>query len=155
MVISRASEILNGMTDLNHSFQPPSDPSQVDFAEKDPIFQQQVQRLHRLTVYGRWLTVGFMWLSIAPISLWMLRAEIALWLDYFTWTAVRYTILYNRFAAIGLILCIAATVAVLVWQSRNILWGIPAAHQKYLEKQVLRIRRQGKSHPLWRWVCES
>lgn len=142
------------MTDFDNSFQPPSEPTEVNFAEKDPIFQQQVQRLHRLTVYGRWLTVGLLWLSLGPLCLWLLRSEIALWLDYFTWTAVRYTIVYNHFPAIGLILCIAATVAVLVWQSRNIVWGIPTEHQKYLENQVLRIRRQGKSHPLWRWVCQ-
>lgn len=140
------------MTNFDDPFEPPSASTAADLIEKDPIFQQQVQRLHRLTVYGRWLTVGLLWLGLAPLCLWALRSEIALWLDYFTWTAVYYTIIYNRLAAIGLILCFAATVAVLVWQSRNILWGIPADHQKYLENQVLKIRRQGKSHPLWKWV---
>ena len=143
------------MTDFENPLNKPdrsSEVPEVDFADKDPVFQQQVYRLHRLTVYGRWLAVALLWLCLAPICLWLLRSEIALWLDYFTWTAVRYTIIYNRLAAIGLILCIASTIAVLIWQSRNILWGLPEDHRKYLENQVLRIRQQGKSHPLWNWV---
>ncbi|GAB4384797.1 MAG: hypothetical protein Kow00121_48790 [Elainellaceae cyanobacterium] len=140
----------------------PQDPApnfEVDFSDansidKDPIFQQQVQRLYHFTVYSRWSVVALLWLCIAPICLWALRSELALWFDYFTWTAVRYTIIYNRLPAIGIILCLAATIAVLVWQSRNILWGLPKEEVNHLEQQVLRIRRQGRSHPLWKWVCQ-
>jgi len=46
------------------------------------------------------------------------------------------------------------TTSVLVWQSRNILWGLPLAEQEKLKKQVYRIRQQGSSHPLWKWVCQ-
>jgi hypothetical protein len=123
--------------------------------EKDPVFQQQIQRLHHFTVYSRWLFVGGLWLVVAPICLWALRSEFALWMDYFTWTAVRFAIVYNRLPALGLIICIAATVALLVWQSRNILWGMPKEYSEHLEEQVFQIRRQGKSHPLWRWVCKE
>jgi hypothetical protein len=130
------------------------DPSPDAFPEaQDPVFQQQVMRLYQLTVYSRWCFVGFLWLVIAPICLWHLRSEIAMWLDYFTWTAVRYTIIYNRFASIGLSLCIAWTVSTLLWQSDHILRGIPPEERRSLEKQVLRIRRQGKKHFLWKWVC--
>jgi uncharacterized membrane protein (UPF0182 family) len=122
--------------------------------DKDPAFQQQIQRLHRLMMYSRWSLVVLLWLVVAPICLWLLRSELSLWRDYFTWTAVRYTILYNRLPAFGLILCIAVTIAVLVWQSRNSLWGLPPAYRSALEAQVLRIRRQGQSHPLWKWVCK-
>jgi hypothetical protein len=121
---------------------------------QNQVFQQQVLRLHQLTVYSRWLLIGFLWLLIAPLCLWHLRSEIGLWLDYFTWTAVRYTIIYNRIASIGLSLCMAWTISVLLWQSRNILQGISAAERRSLEKQVLKIRQQGKSHPLWKWVCK-
>ncbi|NJR38686.1 MAG: hypothetical protein HC781_07380 [Leptolyngbyaceae cyanobacterium CSU_1_4] len=119
-----------------------------------PDFQQQVLRLHQLTVYSRWLLVAFLWLFIAPLCLWHLRSEIELWIEYFTWTAVRYTIIYNRLASFGLALCVAWTMSVLLWQSRNIVRGIPAEERRSLEKQVLRIRQQGKSHPLWNWVCK-
>lgn len=121
--------------------------------DNDPIFQAEVQRLHELTVYGRWLVVGLLWLSVAPLSLWGLRREIALWLENFTWAAVRYGLVYNRLPAIGLGLCMGMTLAVLVWQSRNILLGLPRKEQLRLEQQVRRIRQQGPSHPLWRLVC--
>ncbi|NJR66249.1 MAG: hypothetical protein HC772_14460 [Leptolyngbyaceae cyanobacterium CRU_2_3] len=121
---------------------------------QDPTFQKQVQRLHRVTVYSRWLFIALLWLILIPLSLWGLRSEIALWQDYFTWTAVRYALIYNRLPAIGLGICVGTTVAVLLWQSRNILLGISPAHLRYLHNQVLHIRQQGKSHPLWQWVCE-
>lgn len=121
--------------------------------DNDPIFQAELQRLYELTVYGRWLVVGLLWLSVAPLSLWALRREIALWLENFTWAAVRYGLVYNRLPAIGLGLCIGMTLAVLVWQSRNILLGLPRKEQLRLEQQVRRIRQQGPSHPLWRLVC--
>lgn len=121
--------------------------------EKDPVFEEQVQNLHRLTVYGRWLFVTFLWLLIAPIALWNLRSEFALWKEYFTWVAVRYGLYFHPFATFGLAFCIGMTVAVLIWQSRNILFGLPKSERLRLEKQVYRIREQGQTHPLWKWVC--
>lgn len=120
----------------------------------DPLFAQQVQRLHQLTVYGRWLFVAFLWLTIAPLCLWDLRSEIALWRQHFTWVAVRYGLLYHPLATLGLSFCIGMTVAVLIWQSRNILIGLPQDEQERLEKQVCRIRQQGPSHPLWKLICQ-
>ena len=120
----------------------------------DPSFAQQVQKLHRLTVYGRWLFVSGLWLSIAPFSLWNLRAEIFLWRQYFTWVAVRYGLFFHPLATLGLAFCIGMTTATLVWQSRNILLGLPHKEKQRLEKQVFRIRQQGATHPLWKWVCE-
>ncbi|WGV27814.1 hypothetical protein [Halotia branconii] len=120
----------------------------------DPSFAQQVQRLHQLTVYGRWLFVGCLWLTIAPLCLWDLRTEIALWQQYFTWVAVRYGLFYHPLSTLGLAFCIGMTVAVLVWQSRNILVGLPQPEKERLEKQVCRIRQQGVTHPLWKWICQ-
>ncbi|MCX7593949.1 MAG: hypothetical protein N2235_09335 [Fischerella sp.] len=117
-------------------------------------FDEQVQRLHRLTVYGRWLFVACLWLTIAPISIWDLREEFALWQQYFTWVAVRYGLFYHPFATLGLGFCIGMTVAVLVWQSRNILFGLPPQYKKCLEKKVFQIRQQGPNHPLWKWICQ-
>lgn len=126
-----------------------------DDLPQDLAFEQQVMRLHHLTVYSRWLLILLLWLLVGTASLWHLRAEIALWQDYFTWTAVRFAIIYNRLPAIGLSLCIAVTVAALIWHSRNILVGIPRAEKQQLEQQVLKIRQQGQSYPLWRWVCRE
>ncbi|QIR37369.1 hypothetical protein HCG51_12065 [Tolypothrix sp. PCC 7910] len=138
---------------MEHSEQPSM--SGNNFDNSDPVFGQQVQRLHKLTVYGRWIFVACLWLIIAPIALWNLQSEIALWRQYFTWVAVRYGLVYHPLATIGLAFCIAMTASVLVWQSRNILVGLPEQEKQRLEKQVFRIRQQGQSHPLWKWVCQT
>ena len=128
--------------------------SSEENANLDPIFKQQLQRLHRLTVYGRWLFVILLWVSIGFLSLRGLRLEIVLWRQYFTWVAVRYGLYYNPVSTVGLAFCIGMTVSVLVWQSRNILMGLPRPEIRRLEQQVCRIRQQGPSHPLWKWVCQ-
>jgi hypothetical protein len=118
----------------------------------DPSLQRQIQRLYQYTLYSRWIVVAGLWAVIAPLSIWSLRHEIPLWFDYFTWTAVRYSLIYNPLAAIGLILCVASTLATLLWQSHNILFGMSPRYLHRLEKQVLKIRQQGKTHPLWTWL---
>jgi len=118
----------------------------------DPQLARQMQKLHQLTVYGRWGFVLLLWLIVAPWSLWSLRGEIALGQQYFTWVLVRYAIVYNRIPSLALGFCVAMTAAVLVWQSRNILFGLPKAAQQRLQQQVLKISQQGKSHPLWKWI---
>ncbi|MBN3886267.1 MAG: hypothetical protein V7K64_08800 [Nostoc sp.] len=125
-----------------------------DSEKSDPSFAQQVQRLHQLTVYGRWLFVGCLWLTVAPVSLWGLHTEISLWQQYFTWVAVRFGLFYHPLSTFGLAFCIGMTAAVLVWQSRNILLGLPQQEKQRLEKQVYRIRQQGRTHPLWKWICD-
>lgn len=122
--------------------------------ELDPIFKQQVQKLYNLILYGRWLVVAFLWLSVGSLSLWGLRSEIALWLQYFTWVAVRFALYYNPLPTIGLTVCVVMTISVIVWQSRNILLGLPPQEQRRLEQQVQKIRQQGATHPLWKWICQ-
>jgi hypothetical protein len=137
----------------------PSEPLPVPFPEdqfgSDTTFRQEIERLYALQVYGRWFVVGISWLTIGVASLWGLRAEIELWLEHFTWTAVRYGLIFNRLPAIGLGLCIGMTLAVLLWQSRNILFGRTKMQQQRLAQGVLNIRKQGASHPLWQWVCRQ
>ncbi|BAZ53394.1 hypothetical protein NIES4103_60690 [Nostoc sp. NIES-4103] len=133
--------------------QPPTSSNNTE--NTDPSFAQQVQKLHQLTVYGRWLFVAFLWLTLAPVCLWNLRTEISLWQEYFTWVAVRYGLFYHPLSTLGLAFCIGMTVAVLVWQSRNILVGLPQQEKQRLEKQVCHIRQQGPTHPLWKWVCDE
>jgi hypothetical protein len=133
----------------------------MDELEKPPInppdlsFTQQIERLHLITVYGRWLFAACCWLIISPFCLWDMRSEIALLHQYFTWVSLRYALIYHPFSTLGLSFCIAVTTSVLVWQSRNILLGLPHGEKQRLEKQVLRIRQQGSSHPLWKWVCQQ
>ncbi|MEG4271137.1 MULTISPECIES: hypothetical protein [unclassified Microcoleus] len=121
----------------------------------DQTFEIEVQRLHKLTVYGRWLTVIFLWISVGSLSIWGLRREIALWLEHFTWVAVRYGLSFHRWPTLGLGLCLGMTLGVLTWQSRNMVRGLPLREKQGLEQQVRRIRQQGPSHPLWKWVCKG
>ncbi|NES96581.1 MAG: hypothetical protein F6K32_15370 [Desertifilum sp. SIO1I2] len=132
-----------------------SKPNSSSSPELDPGFQTQVQRLHELIVWCRWLVVGGLWLSIGLLSLWELRAEIALLRAGFTWAAVRYGLYDHPLPALGLSLCVGMTTAVLVWQSRNILQGRSPHYQRQLERSVCRIRQQGSTHPLWKWICNS
>lgn len=138
---------------------PDSHPSETtnQVTAKDPTFTAQVDKLHRLTVYGRWSLVGLAWLAIGLPSLWGLRSDIQLMLAEFTWASLRYTLslYYYPLPTMGLIFCISITTAVLVWQSRNILFGMPTKEKNRLEQQVLRIRQQGQSHPLWKWICSQ
>ncbi|MEY3866603.1 MAG: hypothetical protein ACRCT1_03915 [Microcoleaceae cyanobacterium] len=128
---------------------------ELSHPKDDIVFQGQVQKLHELTVYTRWLVVILLWLTVGIFSLWGLRDEIALWLQFFTWAAVRYGLAYHRLSAIGLGLCIGMTLGVLIWQSRNILWGIPVKDKARLEQQARYILQQGSSHPLWNWICRK
>lgn len=118
----------------------------------DPKFRAAVERLHRLTVLARWLVVLLLWMTVGVFSLWSLRYPISLLQQYFTWAAVRYGLINNPWAAVGLATCIGMTVSVLVWQSKNILFGRSRSDQERLEKTVLRVCQQGKSHPLWKWI---
>jgi hypothetical protein len=121
----------------------------------DSEFKEQVSRLHLATVYGRWILVVSLWLTLGILSLWGLRYHIGLLLEHFTWAALRWGLAFNWLPSLGLFICVGMTTAVLVWQSRNILFGLSRQEQRRLEQQVLKIRQQGKSHPLWKWVCQS
>jgi len=128
--------------------------NEIENAKLDPSFSQQVERLHKLTVYGRWLFVAILWATIGALSIWGFRSEIALLQQNFTWVGVKYGLAYNRLPTLGLGLSVGMTLAVLVWQSRNILLGMPKEERRRLELQVFRIRQQGESHPLWKLVCQ-
>jgi hypothetical protein len=78
----------------------------------DPNFAQQIQKLHRLILYGRWLFVVCLWICIAPFCLWDLRTEISLLYEYFTWVGLRYTIIFHPLSSLGLSFCIAMTTSV-------------------------------------------
>ena len=120
----------------------------------EPTLRAQIIRLHQLTVYGRWLLVSLLWITLAPLCLWGWHYEISLMRSHFTWAALRYGIIFNPWPALGLGFCVAMTVTVLVWQSRNLVLGLPRQEQQRLEQQVRRIGQQGASHPLWKWVVK-
>ncbi|MEM7592963.1 MAG: hypothetical protein AAF383_15845 [Cyanobacteria bacterium P01_A01_bin.83] len=115
-------------------------------------FKRKVAKLHRITVYGRWLFVLVSWFTLGLYALWHLKDEIALWFDYFTWAAVYYTFHFNFVPTFCLAFCVGITLSVLIWQSRNIILGLPAQEQRNLVRRVKKIEAEGKKHPLWRWI---
>ncbi|HSM83812.1 MAG TPA: hypothetical protein VLS96_19135 [Nodosilinea sp.] len=97
-----------------------------------------------------WALSGLLWLTVGSLSLWALRDDIAQVRRYFTWAAVRYGLAYNRPAALGLGLCLGLTVALLVAESRYILFGLTPAEQARLQKLARRIEAEGASSSRWR-----
>ncbi|MFQ4137453.1 hypothetical protein PGN35_014145 [Nodosilinea sp. PGN35] len=116
----------------------------------NPRHSAPLERLRAIILRRWWTTSGLLWLTVAPLSLWNLRPELAQLRQYFTWSAVRLGLAYNRPAAIGLGLCVGLTVALLVAESRYILWGMTKDERRRLEQLCDRITAQGPSHPLWR-----
>jgi hypothetical protein len=128
---------------------------QIAPSEIDSVLKAQVKRLYRLTVFGRWSLIAVLWATLVPLSLWRWSYEISLMRSHFTWSALRYGFIFNPLPAMGLTICFAVTVAVIVWHLRNIFIGIPHQEQKRLEQQVRRICQQGPTHPFWRFVCQE
>ncbi len=141
------------MSRLNPSA--PSAAESTSAVELDPIFKAQIDNLYRLNLYGRWLVIAALWLTIGVYSLWGLRYPISLIQEEFTWATVKYGLIGAPIPAFGLCLCIGMMTGTLVWQSRNIIWGIPKKEQQRLTQQVGNIRKQGSSHPLWKWVVRG
>ncbi len=121
----------------------------------EQLLERQVQRLIEVQTYLRWVFNVFLWLTVGTASIWALRSDIELWIAAFTWAAVRITLVYNRLPMMGLGICVAMTLATLVWQSSIILWGINQRERRSLINQVKSIKEKGKSHLLWRYVCEE
>lgn len=88
--------------------------------------------LYRRFVRWRWQLVAWAWLAIGVPSAWALRQELGLWQQYFSWVSLRYAIVYHRWPAMGLGLCLGLTVALLVWQSRAMIWGLSVRDQAWL-----------------------
>jgi hypothetical protein len=128
------------------------DPIEAGINQTQSSYSREILRLHRLTVYARWYFIVFCWLTLGVSGVWGLRLEIQLWLEYFTWAAVRYGLATRIVSTLCLSFCVAITTSVLVWQSRNILFGLSPQEIDRLDRQLQRIKQTGPSHPLWQWV---
>lgn len=94
------------------------------------------------TWMNRWwgFTLG-LWFTVAPASLWRLRATWQQLSDVFTWSALRYGLAFNRGAAIGLGLCLGMTVALLLSETRHLYWGLSRRERHHLLRALRRRRR--------------
>ncbi|MGK7946559.1 MAG: hypothetical protein AB4058_19030 [Microcystaceae cyanobacterium] len=120
--------------------------------DNSPNLAKAVEKLHHLSLYLRWLLVGFCWLIVIPLALWQLREDIALMREYFTWSALRYTLTYSLVPAFFLFASVGITLAVLLRHSQLILRGLRPEERAKLEQQAKNIYRIGPRHPLWKWL---
>lgn len=109
--------------------------------------------VHRCTVIGRWCLVLLLWLSIGIPALWFLRDEITLWRQQFTWVAIWYGLQTHPWSGFALGLCVGMLLSTLVWQSRNILWGLPASELDRLQRYAKHLEHQRTRSTLWLWFC--
>ena len=130
-------------------------PNKLKNSYTDTATEKAIEALrqHSLTAWWR-LTVG-VWFTIGPLTLWQLREEISLLLDYFTWTAVYYGLKYNFLGALGFFVCVGLASTLLIREIRHLTLGLSPIERKRLENQLSKIRRQGDSHPLWSLVNRS
>lgn len=112
----------------------------------------QLEKLHHWMVWRRWLLVGSLWFVLMPLSLWRVWDEVQLLREHFTWVGLRYAIAYNPAPAVGLSLCIGMTASTLVWQSRNILWGLPVRERQRLQRQLTQLEESGHFPDFWEWL---
>jgi len=107
--------------------------------------------LHRCAIVGRWACIVCCWAAFGIPSLWFLRDEIALWREFFTWAAVWYAFRVHPWPAFGLSLSYGVTLATLVWQSRNILFGLSARELAQQHQRAAALRSRGNRSTLWLW----
>jgi hypothetical protein len=102
-----------------------------------------IKQLRRTWMNRWWLINLGLWLTVFPLSVWSLRRTWEQLVAFFTWSALRYGLIFNRPAAIGLGLCIGLTTALLFKESRYHLWGL-TRRERYNLLKSLRQRRRGK-----------
>ncbi|MEL6260523.1 MAG: hypothetical protein AAFQ40_02535 [Cyanobacteria bacterium J06623_5] len=122
---------------------------------KEPTTVEQAQEIEALRQAMMrswwWLCLG-LWLTVGLASLWWLRSDLQELFDYFTWSAVRYMLYYERLAGMGIGLCFGLTLALLLSESRQILWGISEGEYARLLSNLQKIHAQGPSHPQWKII---
>ncbi len=92
--------------------------------------------LRRTWMRRWWLLNLSLWLTIGVASLWSLRETWRQLANYFTWAALRYGLAFNRLAALGLGLCLGLTVALLIKETRFLLFGLTHKERRELLKAL-------------------
>ncbi|MBE9063227.1 hypothetical protein IQ256_19900 [cf. Phormidesmis sp. LEGE 11477] len=113
---------------------------------------QELEALRQAMMRTWWRICLCLWLTVGLGCLWWVRGDLIEISEYFTWAAVRSIFLYSRLAGVGIALCVGVTFALLVSESRQILWGMSAEERSRLSAQLDRIHAQGDSHPQWHLI---
>jgi len=113
---------------------------------------QELEALRQAMMRTWWQVCLGLWLTVGLVSLWLLRFELQELRQYFTWAAVRYMLIFNRPAGVGVSLCFGLTLVLLISESRQILWGISEGERARLLSNLEKIHAQGPSHPQWKVI---
>jgi hypothetical protein len=109
--------------------------------------EPKVKKVYQINLYRKWRIVAICWLTLGIFSIWELRHEIALWQDYFTWSALRYALAYHRLASLSFSICLGLTIGLLISQCRDILWGISEQEKYRLTQELEKLCNSGKFNP--------
>jgi len=120
-----------------------------------PAREQEIEALRQNMMKTWWLICLGCWIVIGLPCLWWIRADLIEIAEYFTWAAVRSIFLFQRVAGTGVAFCIAVTFALLVSESRQIIWGISPEERTRLVNNLDRIHAQGPTHPQWKIISKS
>lgn len=108
------------------------------------------QRLLAFEQKLKWIGVAVLWLCLGIPSLWLERAALRRMVEYFTWTSLRILLFsYRSWTGVGLLICLSATLVVLLGHSRYELFGLWPWEQRRLERLAQKICLKGSRHPLW------
>ncbi|MEL6551981.1 MAG: hypothetical protein AAFQ63_00770 [Cyanobacteria bacterium J06621_11] len=127
-------------------------PNETPNDSPDEQQAQEIEALRQSMMRTWWRVCLLLWLTVGLLSLWWVRSDLQELQQYFTWTAVRFMLVYHRIAAMGLGLCFGLTLALLFSESRQILWGISETERSRLLNDLSRIHAQGPSHPQWKLI---
>ncbi|MGD1904459.1 MAG: hypothetical protein ACFB0C_00525 [Leptolyngbyaceae cyanobacterium] len=108
----------------------------------EPFSTAQLEQLWRRWTRRWWLITLGLWLTVGSASLWGLRHTFEQLSAYFTWAAIRYGLGFNRPAAMGLGLCLGMTVALLIRESRHLIWGLSGRDRAQLSQALQRQHRR-------------
>lgn len=117
-------------------------------SQSEPELSPLAIKVMQATIIGRWLFVGFLWITLGIYGFWSLRNEFPLWQDHLTWAIVRYGLAYHYWSSLGLVICLAYTCAVLVWHSQKLISGWSAREKHLLEKEAEKMTENSR-HWLW------
>ncbi|MEL6939180.1 MAG: hypothetical protein AAFO84_08305 [Cyanobacteria bacterium J06598_1] len=116
---------------------------------------KDIEALRQATMHTWWKFCLCLWLTVGLFSLWLLRFELQELYQYFTWSAVRAMLIFNRVGGIGLVSCFALTLGLLLSESRQIIWGISNEERSRLINSLEKIQAQGPSHPQWKVIRQE
>lgn len=124
----------------------------------DPVkaLSPDAQQVYLAYQSGLFKAMGLVWLVMGIPSLWALREDLLRLVRYFTWTGLRFSLLYKpSWPSFGILFCLIFTLYVLMSQSRYEVLGLMDTERQLLETVAVRLRRLPQHHYLRRYFLQD